>query len=121
MKIPYILLISALLTGCSALDVAQSVATVAAGDKPALSVDAQIGDKTMNVGENDNSMTQIEDNKGILTMTSNKADKSFGNTKSMTINEGPNLMWSLLFVLGWLMPSHTEIYREIKSWFTRKG
>lgn len=119
MKYPHLLLIVALLSGCTALDAAKTVASIAT-EQPTLSVDAQLGDKTANVGETDNSMTEIEDNEGIVTVTSSKSDTSFGETGKVTINEGPNLMWGILMALGWLLPSPGTIWKEVKSLFRRE-
>lgn len=120
MKFSYIFLILTLLAGCSTLDVAKGVAGIALGEQPTLAVDAQLGDKTANVGENDNSTIDVEDNEGIVTVTSTKSEKNFEKAEKVTINEGPDMFWSLLLVLGWLLPSPSVIYGEVKSWFVKK-
>ncbi len=120
MKYSYLILISTLLVGCSTLDVAKSVADVALGEQPSLSVDTQIGDKAANLGTTDNSTVDVEDNEGIVTVTSTKSEKNFEKTNDVIINEGPSMFWSLLLVLGWLLPSPSVIYGEVKSWFVKR-
>lgn len=123
MKYTIVLITALLLTGCSAMDAAGKAVGAAFGTNDSgLTVDTELqnGDKTVNVGENDNSKTNVDDNKGVVNISSKKSDKSFDNTKTVTVNEGPGLVYTLLFALGWLCPSHTEIWREVKSWFSPK-
>lgn len=111
------------LTSCTATDLAQTVGkAVLGGDKGGLTVetDLQNGDRTANLGTTDNSPTTVEDNEGVVTIENTKSDKSFGNTEQITINEGPDPLLLTLLILGWLLPSPTEIYREIKAWFLPK-
>lgn len=119
-----ILLSFALLTGCSAMQVASGIASTLSGEQPTLSVDAQMGDRVANVGENDNSTINAEDNEGILTVTSNKSEKQFNGAQNVTIKEsnGPMEMFLVsIAVIGWLLPSPSEIYKEVKSWFTKSN
>lgn len=123
MRIPIIILIASLLGGCSALDVATKAAGGVLGTQESgLSIDTELqnGDKTINTGENDNSETNIDDNEGQISIQSKKSDKAFENIGQVNVQEGPNPWYLLLLALGWLLPSHTEIYREIKSWFRPK-
>lgn len=94
MKLSHLLLSLVLLTGCSVLDTVKGVADIALGEQPALSVDAQIGDKTSNIGKTDNSTIEVGDNEGNLTVTSTKSDKSFAKTEKVIINEGPDIFWA---------------------------
>lgn len=116
-----ILLTFALLTGCTGLQAVQGIASAVSGEQPTLSVDAQMGDRVANVGENDNSTINAEDNEGILTVTSNKSEKQFNGAQNVIIKEsnGPMEMFLIsLAVIGWLLPSPSEIYKEVKSWFS---
>lgn len=117
MKYSYLFLILTLLAGCSTLDVAKGVAGLALGEQPTLAVDAQLGDKTANVGTNDNSTIDVEDNEGIVTVTSTKSEKNFEKANDVTINEGPDIWYLIILVLGWLLPSPSQMYGEVKSWF----
>lgn len=123
MKRRTFLMLPLLLSACSALDVAKTVGGAVIGpDKGGLTVDTELqnGDKTVNVGETDNSETVVEDNEGTVSISNTKTDKSFANTEKVTINEGPDLLTMSLLVLGWLLPSPQEMYREVKSWFSPK-
>lgn len=116
MKLSHLLLSLVLLTGCSVLDTVKGVADIALGEQPALSVDAQIGDKTSNIGKTDNSTIEVGDNEGNLTVTSTKSDKSFAKTEKVIINEGPDIFWGILLVLGWLLPTPNQLFSGFKSW-----
>lgn len=116
-----ILLSLALLVGCSATQVASGIASTLSGEQPSLSVDAQVGDKVANVGENDNSTINAEDNEGILTVTSNKSEKQFNGAQEVTIQESDTYKELLLYaigLIGWLLPAPSQIYTEVKSWFS---
>lgn len=117
-----ILLSLALLTGCTTTDVVSGIASAVSGEQPTLSVDAQVGDKVANVGENDNSTINAEDNEGILTVTSNKSEKQFNGAQNVTIKESDSskeLILYLVGVLGWMLPSPSQMYLEVKSWFCK--
>lgn len=114
-----IMLTLALVTGCAATDVVQGIASAVSGEQPALSVDAQMGDRVANVGETDNSTINAEDNEGILTVTSNKSDKQFGEVQTVTIQESDSSKEIWLYIvglIGWLLPDPNRIYKEVKSW-----
>lgn len=122
MKIISTLLLSLALVGCTTTDVVSGVASALSGEQPTLSVDAQLGDKTANVGTNDNSVIQADDNEGILTVTSNKSEKQFGDVKTVTIQESDSSKEIWLYIvglIGWLLPDPAKIYAEVKSWFTK--
>lgn len=123
MKRRTFLMLPLLLSACSALDVAKTVGGAVIGaDKGGLTVDTELqnGDKTVNVGETDNSETVVEDNEGTVSISNTKTDKSFSNAAEVTINEGPDAFMMVLMALGWLLPSPQEMYREVKSWFSPK-
>lgn len=119
MKYLYIMIMCVALSGCSSLDLAKGIANGVLGEQSGISVDAQIGDKTANVGTNDNSQVNLDDVEGNVTMTSTKSDKSFGTTDTININEGPNLLFMCLLIIGWLLPSPNQMFSEVKSWFTK--
>lgn len=123
MKIISIILLSfALLTGCTATELATGIASTLSGEQPTLSVEAQVGDKVANVGENDNSTINAEDNEGILTVTSNKSEKQFNGTQEVTIQESNDSKEWLLYlvgIIGWMAPDPSKIYAEVKSWFSK--
>ncbi|AHK11947.1 hypothetical protein CHOED_087 [Vibrio phage CHOED] len=117
-----ILLSLALLTGCSAMQMATGIASTLSGEQPSLSVDAQMGDRVANVGENDNSTINAEDNEGILTVTSNKSEKQFNGAQQITIQESNSFVEMLLYsigLIGWLLPNPSQMYSEVKSWFSK--
>jgi hypothetical protein len=117
-----LLLSLALVAGCTAVDAVKGVAGLVSGEQPALSVDAQLGDKVANVGENDNSTINAEDNEGILTVTSNKSEKQFNGAQQVTIKESNSPMELFLYsigLIGWLLPNPSQIYTEVKSWFSK--
>lgn len=119
MKYFYIMIMCVALSGCSSFDLAKGIATTALGtEQTGITLDTQVGDKTANVGTNDNSQVNLEDVEGNVTVTSTKSDKNFESTEKVTINEGPNMWFLLLLVVGWLLPSPGQIYSEVKSWFT---
>lgn len=123
MKRRTFLMLPLLLSACSSLDVAKTVGGAVLGtDDGGLTVDTELqnGDKTINVGETDNSETVIEDNEGTVSIQNTNTDKSFSNSDKVTINEGPDSLTLGLLVLGWLLPSPHEMYREVKSWFLYK-
>jgi hypothetical protein len=109
-----ILLLTLTLTSCTALDIAKGVLKEPTG----ISVDAQIGDKTANVGTNDNSQVNLEDVRGDVKVS--KSNKNFNDAGQVTINEGLNIWYLIILVLGWLLPSPTRMYKEIRSWFTKQ-
>lgn len=123
MKRRTFLMLPLLLAGCSTLDIAKTVGGAVMGtDKGGLTVDTELqnGDKTVNVGETDNSETVVEDNEGTVSISNTRTDKAFSNTEKVTINEGPDILTTGILVLGWLLPSPQEMYREVKSWFSPK-
>lgn len=123
MKIISTLFLSlALVAGCTTVDAVKGVASLVSGEQPALSVDAQLGDKVANVGENDNSTINAEDNEGILTVTSNKSEKQINGAQQVSIQESNSSFELLLYaigLIGWLLPAPSQIYNEVKSWFSK--
>lgn len=110
------------MTGCTALDAVTGVASALSGEQPTLAVDAQMGDRVANVGTTDNSVLNAEDNEGILTVTSNKSEKQFGDVSTVTIKESNSSMEFWLYMVGlvgWLLPDPSKIYQEVKSWFSK--
>lgn len=104
------------------MDVVEGIASTVSGEQPTLSVDAQVGDKALNVGENDNSTINAEDNEGVLTVTSNKSEKQFNGAQQVTIQESDSdkeLILYLVAILGWMAPDPSKIYQEVKSWFCK--
>ena len=100
-----ILMLSFVLVACSPLDVIKGAM---GGSGPSLEVDTTVGDKEEAVVGQVGSSTEIV------------AESLSGGVNTTNIQDIPP--WVLiLLVLGWLLPSHTEIYREIKSWVRRKG
>lgn len=119
----FILGVPFLIAACSTTDLLTGAAKGALGVQDGgLKVDTELqnGDKTVNVGETDNSETVVEDNEGTVTISQTQTDKSFTQTEQVTINEGPSPFMLSLMALGWLLPSPQEMYREVKSWFTPK-
>lgn len=119
----FLIALPLLLTACTATDVVKNVAGAALGtDKGGLTVDTELqnGDKTVNVGETDNSETVVEDNEGTVNIQTTKTDKSFAQAGQVTINESMSPYEILL--LGWLIPSppFKKIALEIKSLFSPK-
>lgn len=78
-----------------------------------------MGDREAQLG--DDTAISVEDNEGIVTVTSDasKNSKQFQSAQNVNIQEGPDWFFSLLLALGWLLPSPQEMYREVKSWFTK--
>jgi hypothetical protein len=97
-----VLLLVLLLSACSPLQIARSV--LDSGSGPSLEVDTTVGDKEEAV------VGRVGDTREIHT------ESLSGGVNTTNIQDIPP--WVLiLLVLGWLLPSHTEMYREIKSWF----
>ena len=92
------------MTACSPLDVLGTVANVAGGGGPDVSVpiDAQIG--------RENTKQAVIGDQVGGNQTNSKVDVE--EAKEVTINESPSFWFMLLFALGWLLPSP----REIASW-----
>ena len=119
----FILGVPVFIAACSATDMLSGAAKGALGvNDGGLKVDTELqnGDKTVNVGETDNSETVVEDNEGTVSIQNTKTNKSFSQSGQVTINEGPSAFMMTLMALGWLLPSPQEMYREVKSWFVPK-
>ena len=92
-----------MLTACSPLDLIKPMLS----GGPSLEVETVVGDKEVaGIG-------QVGDSSTIST------ESLSGGVNTTYIEDIPPWVLMLL-ILGWLLPSHTEIYREIKSWFRRK-
>jgi hypothetical protein len=76
------------------------------GDGPSLEVDTTVGDKEEAVV-------------GSIGSQEIEAESITGGVNTTNVEEVP-LVFMLLMILGWLMPSPSSIYTEIKSWFKRK-
>lgn len=96
-----------ILYACSSLNPA-SLAVEALKPSGGINTDLQAGDRAVNVGDNDNSSVSIEDTGGPVNM----------NRTEINNQNIPPWMYCL-GILGWMLPSPQEIYREIKSWFTK--
>lgn len=94
-----------ILTACSPLDLIKPMLSGSSG--PSLEVETVVGDKEV-VG-----VGQVGDSSTIST------ESLSGGVNTTYVEDIPPWVIMLL-ILGWLLPSHTEIYREIKSWFRRK-
>lgn len=100
----FIVLLLVGVVGCSPLDLIKG--TVGGGG-PSLSVEAVVGDKEV-VG-----VGQVGDSSTIST------ESLSGGVNTTYVEDIPPWV-VLLLILGWLCPSPTEMYREIKSWFKGK-
>ena len=122
MKCTYILLFCLTLSSCSTLGVAANVAKSMLGEQPTLSVDAQVGDRKMNVGQNSNHVIRSDNNKGILTVASDSSrdSKKFQHADTVNIQEGPNWFLIVLLVLGWILPTPLSMYRGLIDYITNK-
>ena len=100
-----ILLVVVLLAACSPLDLIKPM--LSGGSGPSLEVDTTVGDKEESV------VGSIGDTSTIST------ESLSGGVNTTYIEDIPPWV-VILLILGWLLPSHTEIYREIKSWFRGK-
>lgn len=93
------------LAGCSWLDVASTAADVAFGnDDTGLSVDTElvIGDKKED--------TTVEVGNSRVGVINNTADE--------IIYTETDYFLILLLILGWLLPSPSMMYQEVKRWFS---
>jgi hypothetical protein len=94
-----------ILTACSPLDLIKPMLSGSSG--PSLEVETVVGDKEESV------VGSIGDTSTIST------ESLSGGVNTTYIEDIPPWV-VILLILGWLLPSHTEIYREIKSWFRGK-
>ena len=105
-------------TGCSSINPASAVLGAINPAKPMLAVDTQVGDKNQTLGNNTNDKIEVSDSGGPVSVTSNKVKQSFDQVEKVIIQEDvPMWVW-LLCIIGWMLPSPGEIYREVKSYFT---
>ena len=100
-----VVILALLLTACSPLDLIKPMLSGSSG--PSLEVETVVGDKEESV------VGSIGDTSTIST------ESLSGGVNTTYIEDIPPWV-VILLILGWLLPSHTEIYREIKSWFRRK-
>lgn len=117
MKYIHIILLCLTLTSCSALQATANVAKSMLGEQPTLSVDTQIGDKASNIGQTTNNKISADKNEGIITVASDSSSNSkrFEKADTVNIQEGPNLIYMILLVLGWLLPTPLGMYRAVRS------
>jgi len=97
-----VVILALLLTACSPLDLIKPMLSGSSG--PSLEVETVVGDKEESV------VGSIGDTSTIST------ESLSGGVNTTYIEDIPPWV-VILLILGWLLPSHTEIYREIKSWF----
>ena len=100
-----VVILALLLTACSPLDLIKPMLSGSSG--PSLEVETVVGDKEESV------VGSIGDTSTIST------ESLSGGVNTTYIEDIPPWV-VILLILGWLLPSHTEIYREIKSWFRGK-
>jgi len=77
---------------------------VSGGSGPSLEVDTTVGDKEEAVVGQVGTTTEIS------------TESLSGGVNTTNIQDIPPWVM-LLLILGWLLPSPSEIYKEIKSWF----
>lgn len=95
------LVLALLLTACSPLDVIKSA--FGGGSGPSLEVDTTVGDKEESVVGRVGDTTEIA------------SESISGGINTTNVQDIP--FWViLLLILGWMLPSPTELYREIKTW-----
>ena len=94
-----------MLAACSPMDFIKPM--LGGGGGPSLDVETVVGDKDEAV------VGQLGDSSVVST------ESLTGGINTTYVEDIPPWVVMLL-ILGWLLPSHTEIYREIKSWFRRK-
>lgn len=89
------------------------------GEQPTLSVDAQMGDRRMNIGKTSN--IDAAKNEGIITVASDssKDSKRFDKADTVNIHEGPDWGFIVLLVLGWILPTPLTMCREAVRFITR--
>jgi len=105
MKIAALAVLLFSITACSPLDLIKPMLSGSSG--PSLEVETVVGDKEESV------VGSIGDSSTIST------ESLSGGVNTTYIEDIPP--WAILvMILGWLCPSPTEMYREIKSWFRRK-
>jgi hypothetical protein len=92
-----------MLTACSPLDLIKPMLSGSSGPN----LDVTVGDKE------EYGVGQVGDSSTIST------ESLTGGVNTTNVQDIPPWV-VLLLVLGWLCPSPTEMYREIKSWFRRK-
>ena len=103
MKIVALAVLLFSITACSPLDLVKPMLSGSSGP----SLDVTVGDKEESV------VGSIGDSSTISTKSLS------GGVNTTYIEDIPP--WAILvMILGWLFPSPTEMYREIKSWFRRK-
>ena len=117
MKYIHVILLCLTLTSCSALQATANVAKSMLGEQPTLSVDTQVGDKASNIGQTSNQKITTDNNEGIITVASDSSSntKKFEKADTVNIQEGPNMFYMILLVLGWLLPTPYGMYRMVKS------
>lgn len=103
-------------SGCSSLSPASAIVG-ALTDKPTLGIDTQVGERNQTLGTNSNDKIEVSDSAGPVTVTSNKIKQSFEKAEKVVIQEDVPLWVWMLCIIGWMLPSPSEIYREIKAGF----
>lgn len=95
------IILSLLLVACSPLDLVKPMLSGSSG--PSLEVDTTVGDKEESVVGQVGSSTEIA------------SESITGGINTTNVQDIPP--WVLLvLVLGWMLPSPTVLYKEIKSW-----
>lgn len=95
------------LTSCSALDVAKTAMGIGGGNGPSLEVDTTVGDKEEAVVGQVGASTEIA------------SESITGGINTTNVQDIPPWVM-LLLILGWLLPSPHEMYKEVKSWGWKK-
>ena len=96
-----VVVLLALLTACSPLDLIKPMLSGSSG--PSLEVDTTVGDKEEAVVGQVGSSTEIA------------SESITGGINTTNVQDIPP--WVLLvLVLGWMLPSPSVLYKEIKSW-----
>lgn len=106
MKVVVPVLLTITLLACTPLDLIKGA--VGGGSGPSLEVDTTIGDKEESVVGRVGDTSEIE------------AESITGGINTTNIQDIPPWVL-LLLIVGWVLPSPTSMYKEIKSWYGGKG
>ena len=104
--VPALLAITITLFACSPLDLIKGA--VGGGSGPSLEVDTTVGDKEESV------VGQVGNSSEI------SSESITGGINTTNIQDIPPWVL-LLLIVGWVLPSPTSMYKEIKSWYGGRG
>lgn len=115
--LPLVLIGSVSLAGCSNLPA--SLVSGVLGKGPNVAANVQAGKtNTQTVGTTTNQEVKVSDNMGTVSLDEGTTVKA-EEVASITINETP--VWLIVaLILGWILPSPSEIGRWIVGLFRRK-